>query len=182
MLHPVRLSPHSLLQAAATALPACLLPCLTTPSERRGVSYLGARCEFVTPSQRTRLTHPDPEDCTRLHRLTRLVSICLCQSQTATRRVRRDCKFPSLTPELNVATAHWRRNAADARLAAVMGPSLCRHRDCLQSSSWYSVRDLILNDRVVMSSLSTLSQSGKEIALHAIEGRTGPACRLQGIR
>ena len=69
--------------------------------------------------------------------------------------------------ELNVATAHWRRNAANAHLAAVMGPSLRRH--CRQSSS-YSVRDSILADRVVMSSLSSLSQSGQEIALLAIEG------------
>ena len=69
--------------------------------------------------------------------------------------------------ELNVATALWRRNAANAHLAAVMGPSLRRH--CRQSSS-YSVRDSILADRVVMSSLSTLSQSEQEIALLAIEG------------
>ena len=48
----------SLLQATAIALPACLLPCLTTPSERSGVSLLGARREFVTPSLTTRLTHP----------------------------------------------------------------------------------------------------------------------------
>ena len=69
--------------------------------------------------------------------------------------------------ELNVATAHWRRNAANAHLAAVMGPSLRRH--CRQSSS-YSVRDSILADRVVISSLSTLDQSEQEIALLAIEG------------
>ena len=69
--------------------------------------------------------------------------------------------------ELDTATALWRRNAANAHLAAVMGPSLRRH--CRQSSS-YSVRDSILADRVVMSSLSTLSQSEQEIALLAIEG------------
>ena len=69
--------------------------------------------------------------------------------------------------ELDTATAHWRRNAENAHLAAVMGPSLRRH--CRQSSS-YSVRDSILADRVVMSSLSSLSQSGQEIALLAIEG------------
>ena len=68
--------------------------------------------------------------------------------------------------ELNVATALWRRNAANAHLAAVMGPLLRRH--CHQSSS-YSVRESILADRVVMSSLSTLSQSDKETALWAIE-------------
>ena len=33
--------------------------------------------------------------------------------------------------EVNVATAHWRLNAANAHLAAVMGPSLRRH--CRQS-------------------------------------------------
>ena len=69
--------------------------------------------------------------------------------------------------ELNVATAHWRRNVANAHLAAVMGPSLRRH--CRQSSS-YSVRESILTDRVVMSSLSTFSQCDQEIALLAIEG------------
>ena len=71
--------------------------------------------------------------------------------------------------ELDTATAHWRRSAANAHLAAVMGPSLRRH---YRQSSSYPVRDSILNDRVVMSSesLSTLSQSEQEIALLAIEG------------
>ena len=68
--------------------------------------------------------------------------------------------------ELNTATAHWRRNVANAHLAAVTGPSLRRH--CRQSSS-YSVRESAFADRVVVSSLSTLSQSDKETSLRAIE-------------
>ena len=73
----------------------------------------------------------------------------------------------SITIELNTATAQWQRNAANAHLAAVIGPSLRRH--CRQSPL-YSVRDSILADRVVMTSLSTLDQSEQEIALLAIEG------------
>ena len=44
-----------------------------------------------------------------MHRLARLASICLCQSQTAIRRVRRDCTTPS---------QHWiqRRPIGDATL------------------------------------------------------------------
>ena len=44
-------------------------------------------------SNSTRLTHLIRS--TRLHRLARLASICLCQSQTATRRASRDCTTPS---------------------------------------------------------------------------------------
>ena len=63
--------------------------------------------------------------------------------------------------ELNVyvATAHmhWRRGAANAHLAEVMGSSLRRHCRDRQSSSYsLTVRDSILADQVVASSLSTL--------------------------
>ena len=78
----------------------------------------------------------------------------------------------SITTELNVGTAQWWRNAANAHLAAVMGPGPSLRRHCRQLPS-YSVRDSILADRVcrvVMNSLSPLDQVYSEIALLAIEG------------
>ena len=114
-------------------------------------------------SNPTRLTHPiriyptAPSNPSSVY-MSMSVTDRYTQSQT---------RLHKSVTELDTATALWRRNAANAHLAAVMGPSLRRH--CRQSSS-YSVRDSILADRVVMSSLSTLSQSEQEIALLAIEG------------
>ena len=138
LLHPVHLSPHSLLQAAATALPACLLPCLTTPSERSGVSLLRDRRDFVTPSLTTRLTHPDPENPIAPSSpssvyMSMSVTDSYTQSQT---------RLHNSVTALDTATAHWRRNAANAHLAAVMGPSLRRH--CGQSSSYSVSSDVFL--------------------------------------
>ena len=163
LLHPVHLSPHCCLQAAVSCL-ACLLiaaPCLTNPPEWRGVGCGGQARLSNAESNPTRLTHPiriyptaPSNPSTSSVYMSMSVTDRYTQSQT---------RLHKSVTELDIATALWRRNAANAHLAAVMGPSLRRH--CRQSSSSYSVRDSILADRVVMSSLSTLSQSEQEIAL-----------------
>ena len=94
LLHPVHLSPHNSLAGHGHCL-ACLpiaLPNYSFRAEWSKFNGVQARVCYAE-STPTRLTHLIRR--TRLHRLARLASIWLCQSQTATCRVRRDCTTPS---------------------------------------------------------------------------------------
>ena len=77
---------------------------------------MGASREFVTPSPTTRLTHPDPE-----YPIAPPSPPSVYMSMPVTdRHTQSQTRLQNPVTELSAATAHWRRNAANAHLAAVL--------------------------------------------------------------